>query len=145
MVGRLSRCRPLRFERSHLLTKEAAAAYLLAHAPDAPHLTSQPWIDYFLDRNWNSHPRLNWANLDRAKAGTYILWDKTSSMADHGIRYDSLAADGRFQYVAEFPPRGQSLRSLLDLFVKPARTPPKDRAAVVLFRKVRSNQDTARP
>ena len=128
-------CRPLRLEQPAAGIQQQAAQYVLAHGRSAPHLTSQPWIDYFLDRNWCDHARLSWDSLNSAAVGTYVLWDPTAEMADHQVEYSTISLDARFRKIAEFPPRKTGWRWLFKLRARPSLGRPKG-YAVVVFKKV---------
>lgn len=125
-------CRPLGPEEPEDTLRREAAAFLLEHDPAAPHLTSQPWIDLYLGRNWCDHPRLTWANLEAAPAGTWVLWDPTSARTDHQVALDALQRHPGFAELARFP------QSLAGQEFNRAGNPldlPREDYQVVLFRK----------
>ena len=136
-------CRPLKLAQPGSEIRQQAARYLLDHAPHAPHLTSHPRIDFFLNRNWCDHPRLNWAALDAAADGTYVLWDETSARSDHQVKFEEINSDPRFREVARFPPRKDVRSLLLGLFGRPDGSPPKG-YAVVVFRKMPDDTEDGR-
>ena len=81
-----------------------AAAWFLARHQGEPYTTSQPWIDFFLDRNWCDHPRLTWENLRHASPGLWVFWDRTSPREDHKVRLSDLEKEPSFRVEARFPP-----------------------------------------
>ncbi len=85
------------------LRKEAAAWFLSRHGNE-PYTTSQPWIDFFLDRNWCDHLRLTRENLAGAPPGLWIFWDRTSPREDHKVELSDLEGNPAFREEARFPP-----------------------------------------
>ncbi len=95
---------PLKRPQPETRIRKEAVAWFSARHGGEPYTTSQPWIDFFLDRNWCDHPRLTRSYLERAPRGLWVFWDWTSPREDHQVRLSDLERNPSFREEARFPP-----------------------------------------